>query len=262
MEIIDLSPDREQLFAVCLEDWSDDAQQAGSKRRQWVSRCRAERGLRVKLALDDDGVEGGMIQYSPIEHTHVEGTGHFFVHCIHVHGHDQGRGDFRGHGMGTALLTAAERDAEDLGATGMAAWGLRLPFWMRASWFRKHGYGTADRRGMSALVWKAFVPEAVPPRWPGKRSELPEPVPGTVNVVSFSSGWCMAMNLTHERAKLAAAEFGDAVAFHEIDTSSPETFARWGIQDAVLVDGKNLQKGPPPSLETIRRTIARRVARL
>jgi GNAT superfamily N-acetyltransferase len=262
MEVVDLSQDREPLFAVCLEDWSDDARQAGPKRSQWVSRCRAERGLRVKVALDDEGSEGGMIQYSPIEHTTVLGTGLYFIHCIHVHGHSQGRGDFRGHGMGTALLEAAEQDSRGLGAEGMAAWGVRLPFWMRSAWFRKHGYRTADRQGLSALVWKPFTEDARPPRWPRVRPHLPEPVEGKVNVVSFSSGWCMALNLTHERARHVSAEFGDAVAFHEIDTSSPEAFAQWGVQDALFIDGKKFRSGPPPSLESLHRAVAKRAARL
>ena len=33
----------------------------------------------------------------------------------------------------------------------MAAWGLALPIWMRASWFKKHGYRKADRRGFATL---------------------------------------------------------------------------------------------------------------
>jgi hypothetical protein len=90
----------------------------------------------------------------------------------------------------------------------------------------------------------------------GKR---PEPIPGKVNVTAFSSGWCLAQNLVYERAKRAAAEFGDKVAFREIDTSTRDAVAEWGIADAVLVDGKNLQKGPPPSYEKIRKAIAKRV---
>jgi len=46
----------------------------------------------------------------------------------------------QGRGIGSALLEAAENDARELGAKGMAAWGLWLPFWMKASWFKKHGY--------------------------------------------------------------------------------------------------------------------------
>ena len=95
----------------------------------------------------------------------MDGSGLYFIPCIWVHGHKQGRGNFQGRGMGSALLAAAEEDARALGAKGMAAWGLWLPFWMRASWFKKHGYRSVDRDGIASLVWKPFAADARPPRW-------------------------------------------------------------------------------------------------
>ena len=139
----------------------------------------------------------------------------------------------------------------------MAAWGVALPFWMRASWFKKHGYRKADRQGISVLLWKPFTDEAQPPRWFPQVDKRPSPSPEGERH-RFSSGWCLAQNLVYERAKRAAAELGDKVAFREIDTSERSAVAEWGDADAVLVDGKNLQKGPPPSYEKIHKTMARR----
>ena len=257
MKIIDVSEDTKELFCLCLEDWSADAMEAGPKRRQWFDRCK-HRGLRAKLALDDNGVEGGMIQYQPIEHSNVDGADLYFINCIHVHGYKQGRGDFRKHGMGTALLAATEDDARQLGAKGMAAWGVWLPFWMKASWFKRHGYRKADRQGIAVLLWKPFTDNAQPPRWFPNKVRHPETIPGKVNVTAFSSGWCLAQNLVYERAKRAAADFGDKVVFREIDTSERSVVAECGVADAVFVDGKNLQKGPPPSYERIHAAIAKR----
>ena len=98
MKIIDLTEDKKDLFCLCLEDWSDEAGEAGPKRRQWLDR-NEKLGLRAKLAVDDHGIEGGMIQYGPIEHSNVDGEGLHFIYCIHVHGHKPGRGNFQGHGM-------------------------------------------------------------------------------------------------------------------------------------------------------------------
>jgi len=106
MEIIDLTKDKKDLFCMCLEDWSDEAVESGPKRRAWLDR-QERLGLRAKFAVDDNGVEGGMIQYGPIEHSFVDGSDLYFIYCIWVHGHKQGRGDFRGCGMGKALLQAA-----------------------------------------------------------------------------------------------------------------------------------------------------------
>jgi GNAT superfamily N-acetyltransferase len=261
VEIVDLTEERKELFCLCLEDWSDEARESGPKRREWLE-CALKHGLRAKLAVDDNGVEGGMIQYGPIENSFVDGSGLYFIYCIWVHGYKQGRGDFRKRGMGSALLRAAEDDARAHGATGMAAWGLSLPIWMKASWFKKHGYRPAHRQNMIVLLWKPFVEGARPPRWFPKTATLPEPVADKVNVTVFTSGWCMAQNLAYERAKRASATFGDTVVFREIDTSDRGVVAEWGRSDAVFVDGKNLVKGPPPSYEKIHATIAKRVRRL
>ncbi len=180
MEVVDLTEEHEDLYLCCLEDWSDEAREVGPRRRSWYD-MKKEQGLRVKLAKDDRGVVGGMIQYMPAEGTWVSGKDLYFIMCIWVHGHKQGRGNLQGKGMGKALLRAAEEDARALGAKGMAAWGITMPFWMKASWFKRHGYRRVDKDGMAALMWKPFTPDAVPPRWMRERKR-PQAVPGRVTV--------------------------------------------------------------------------------
>ena len=261
MDILDLADAHKPLVAECLEDWSPEVKEAGPRRARWIERFLAK-GLRVKLAVHDSGAIGGMVQFLPIEHWPVQGRDLHFVPCIWVHGHRQGRGNFQGRGMGSALLEAAEADARRAGAKGMAAWGVWLPFWMKASWFKKHGYRKADRDGLAVLVWKPFTEEAEAPRWLKLRKKPPESVPGKVTVTSFVGGWCTAGNLTAERARRAAAEFGDQVAYQEIDTSDRAAVVEWGHGDALFVDAKTVRTGPPPSHEKIRTLVARRVRRL
>lgn len=260
MRIVALSPEHESLYCVCLEDWSDEIKEAGDHKARWLAKMK-DRGLRVKLALDDEGVVAGMIQYVPVEEAFVDGTGLYFIHCIWVHGHKQGRGNFQNQGLGTALLAAAEEDARALGAKGMAAWGMALPFFMRASWFKKHGYKKADAVGMQVLLWKPFADGAKPPRWLREKKK-PEPVPGKVAVTALVNGWCPGMNMAFERAKRAAAEFGDKVEFRVVETFDRAVFREWGEPDAIFVDGKGLRMGPPPTSEKIKKAIAKRAKRL
>jgi GNAT superfamily N-acetyltransferase len=261
MKVIDLTDEHKGLFAVCLEDWSADAREASDRRARSVDRFLAK-GLRVKLAVDDGGTVGGMIQYLPVEQSQVDGSGLYFIQCIWVHGHEQGRGNFQKRGMGTALLEAAEADARALGAKGMAAWGLLLPFWMKASWFRKHGYRKADRQGVALLLYKPFADDARPPRWRPKGKTLPDAVPGKVNVTCFVNGFCMVGHLMAARAERAATEIGDRVVYREIDTSDPTAVATWGFVDELFVDGKAVRSGPPKSYEKIRSIIAKRARRV
>ncbi len=262
MKIIDLNEEQEKLYFVCLEDWNEEMKEAGNHKETWYSKMK-DKGLRVKLALDDKGQVGGMIQYVPIEHSFAEGKNLYFVNCIWVHGHKQGRGNFRKRGMGKALLQAAEDDARALDAKGIAAWGIPLPFWMKASWFRKHGYRKVDQQGFfgQVLLWKPFTNDAIPPKWINQKKK-PELIPGRVTVTAFLNGWCPAQSLVFERAKRAAAEFGDKVLFQPIYTFDRDTFLEWGITDALFVDGKQVRTGPPPSYAKIKKIIAKRVSKL
>lgn len=256
MRIIDLTPEHVEEYCLCLEEWSDEIREAGSHKREWYERHKG-RGLRVKLAVDEQGTVGGMIQYLPIDQSPAEGTGLYFILCVWVHGYKQGRGNFRKRGMGMALLQAAEDDARSLGAGGMAAWGVSLPFWMRASWFRKQGYRSADKMGMMALMWKPFRDDAKAPGWIRPKKK-PQGEAGKVVVTGLLNGWCPAMSLVHERARRAVAELGPPVEFREVDTDDRAVFLEWGISDALFVDGKEVRTGPPPSYEKIRRKIAKK----
>ena len=260
MRVVDLTDNFENLYFVCLEDWSDEMKEAGDHKEVWY-RTMKEKGLQVKLALDDHDIVGGMIQYLPIEESFVSGKDLYFINCIWVHGHKKGRGSFQKQGMGVALLAAAEENARQLGAKGMAAWGLAIPAWMKASWFRRHGYKKADQQGIQVLLWKPFDESAEPPQWIKPKKK---PVAGKdkVNLTILKNGWCPAMNLAYERAKRAAEGFGDMVDVLEIDTLSRETFWEWGISDGLFIDEKEVRVGPPPTVKKLEKKIGKRVKKL
>lgn len=260
MKVIDLTKDHEKPFFCCLEDWSEEIKEAGDHKEKWYKKMEGT-GFSVKLAVDDNGEVGGMIQYLPIEQSFAEGKDLYFINCIWVHGYKKGRGDFQKKGMGKALLQAAEQDAASRGAKGIVAWGVSLPFWMKASWFKKRGYKKIDKVGMQVLLWKTFTEDAFPPKWIREKKK-PQKIPGQVTVMAFKNGWCPAQNMVFERAKRAAAEFGDKVVFKAIDTFNREVFLEWGIADALFIDEKQVRTGPPPSYDKIRRMIARRVRKL
>ena len=164
-------------------------------------------------------------------------------------------------GMGKALIQAAVEDARSLGAKGISAWGITLPFWMKAAWFKKQGFNKSDKTGMQVLLWKSFTEDAARPKWIREKKK-PEKVPGKVTVTAFLNGWCPAQNIVFERAKRASAEFGDKVEFKEINTFDRESFLEWGISDALFVNGKQIRTGPPPSYEKIKKLIEKRMRRL
>jgi GNAT superfamily N-acetyltransferase len=260
IKIIDLNDENRHLYYVCLEDWADEMKEAGNHKECWYNRMK-DKNLGVKFAIDAQGQIGGMIHYLPIEYSIVEGKDLYFIPCIWVHGHKQGRGSFQHRGMGKALLKAAEEDIISRGAKGIVAWGLLLPFWMKASWYKKQGYKKVDRNGIQVLLWKPLTPDAVPPRWV-KQQKAPEPVQGKVLVTSFLNGWCPSQNMVHERARRAAAELGEQVIFQSVDTFDRDAFKEWGVSDSVFIDDKALSFGPPLSYEKIKTRIAKKVKKL
>ncbi len=204
MKIIDLGPKHYETYFHCLEEWSEDMKEAGNHKACWYKKYK-DRGLRVKLAIDKKDQVGGMIQYLPIEESFVQGEELLFILCIWVHGHKNGMGNLQKKGLGKALLLAAEYDARKNGTQGLAAWGLWLPFWMKAAWFKKQGFQKADRDGMAELVWKPFTRKAKCPQWI-KQKEKINATPGKLTVMAFKNGWCPVQNLLFERTKKAVSE--------------------------------------------------------
>jgi hypothetical protein len=90
MEIIDITEQHKPRYFLCLEDWSDELKEASSHKEEWYNHVFKDQDLGVKLAVDDRGEVGGMIQYMPIEHSYVAGKDLYFIHCIWVHGHKKG----------------------------------------------------------------------------------------------------------------------------------------------------------------------------
>jgi GNAT superfamily N-acetyltransferase len=259
MEIVDLTEKYHNIYFCCLEDWSDDIKEAGNHKEIWFNEMK-DKGLRVKLAVENDKALG-MIQYVPVEYSELGGKDLYFIKCIWVHGHKQGVGNQQKKGIGKALLAAVEDDIRSMNQIGVAAWGISLPFWMKASWYKKQGYKKVDKNGMAVLMWKSFKEDAIPPQWI-KEKKRPQKEKGKVVVTSFINGWCPVQNMMHERAKRAAKELGEKVEFREIKTSTPSVFCEWGISDALFVDGKQVRTGPPPSYKKIRKIIARKVKKV
>ena len=82
MRIIDLEPKHEQTYFNCLEDWSDEMKEAGDHKANWYSFMK-DKGLRVKLAENDEGQIIGMIQYMPAKLSFVEnGEDYYIIKCV------------------------------------------------------------------------------------------------------------------------------------------------------------------------------------
>lgn len=259
MRVIELDDTLRPLYFRCLEQRSQEMADAEVHKARWYDSLR-DRGLRVKLARDDDGRIVGMIQYMPAEQAFIDGHDLYFVLCLRVLPPDADAQPRQG--VGSALLAAAEADARERGARGLAAWGMARRSGLRASWFRRRGYRQADARGPRVLLWKPFTDDAEPPRWiRGGDPTPPGDGHGRVRVTAFRNGWCPLHNIVFERARRAAEDFGDEVVFECVDTADPATVQDWGQIDSLFIDGVPVRTTPPPSYRKLHARLARAVRR-
>lgn len=260
MKIIDLEEKYESLYFHCLEDWSEEMKEAEYIKKKWYNKIK-NKGLRVKLALDNNNQVGGMIQYTPIEYSPATGKDLYFINCIWVHGYKKGRGNFQKKGMGRSLLRAAEEDAKLLNAKGIVAWGISLPFWMKASWYKKNGYIKTDNFKGSQLLWKPFTESAQAPKWIRPQT-TPSLQTDKVTITAYINGWCPASNLTFQRIKQAAMKHPKHVCLQIVDTYDNCTRHKCGYTDAIFIDGKQLRSGPPLSDKKINKILDKKIKKL
>jgi hypothetical protein len=117
-----------------------DAARAGYKRKtDWLKRRFAE-GLKFKV-LQVDGVDAGMIEYVPGEHTWrpVEAAGYMVVHCIMI---DKRR--FKGQGYGSQLIKDCVADAKRARMAGVAAVTSRGTWMASSDVFLRCGFECVD----------------------------------------------------------------------------------------------------------------------
>lgn len=257
----DLQREDEFEFCHCLEAWSEEMAESGNHKEQWLARMKNE-GLGVKIAVTDEGKYAGMIQYYPSRFSPaiIPSEDTWFIHCIWVHGYKKGQGNFQGRGIGKAMLKAAEDDIRDRCGKIVLAWGLRLPFWMKSSWFKKNGYSPSDKTGMQELVQKNLVESDYRALW-RKPKKLPAPVDdnGLLQVTTFMSGACTVTAIAYERLKRVID--GMPVNNLLIDSSRPEALEEWGLSDIMFIGARKIPAGPPPSTEKLRRILVREMKR-
>jgi len=255
--VVDLAPEHEFEYCRCLESWSDEMAEAGDAKSRWLNKMK-DRGLGVKLAIEEEnGAYAGMIQYYPTSYSPVstDEKGIWFIHCIWVHGHKKGQGNHQGHGIGTALLNAAEEDIRNREGLAIAAWGLILPFWMKSRWYMKHGYLRADKDGIRELVIKSLDGQTHSVHWkkgqrpPARRDD------GSLNISMFLNGACPVSSIAYSRLIEATADL--PVCPELIDTSCREELEKWQQTDALFIGGREIRLGPPPSKRKIRRAVMR-----
>lgn len=238
IETRDMDATDEYFVGTCTHtDESDEIDSCARRRLVWL-RGMHEKGLRVKVATLD-GERAGFLYVIPIEFCPWGPLGHdlLVIPCLYV--------PKEGHGVGKALIAAAEEEARRQGRKGVVTIGYRHDFWfMPASFFETNGFSECEQPGQyrshakdsSVLLWKVCDEHAEVPL--ALRSNYKfRPITGKVVVDLFWNPFCQTSDIEAQRVREVALEFGDRVALNEYCADDRAVLSRHQISRGIFING-------------------------
>ena len=216
---------------------------AAARRLAWLGEMH-EKGSRVKVA-NLDGEKTGFLYIMRIEFSPWGPLGHdlMVVPCLYVAN--------KGHGVGKALLGAAEEEARHQRRKGIVTIGYYHDFWfMPASFFEANGFskcggteeGYFDSKSRAAVLWRVFDKHAKAPVLLKPHCQF-KPVPGKVVIDLFWNAFCQTSNIEAQRVREVAAEFGDVVTLNQYSADDRAAFLRHQIARGIFVNGREIYWG-------------------
>ena len=165
IEIHDMNIADEYFVGTCTHMRESDEIDACASRRLTLLRAMQEKGSRVKVATLH-GQRAGFLHVTPIEFSPWGplGSDLLVIPCLCSVN--------KGHGVGRALLAAAEEEARYQGRKGIATIGYYHDFWfMPASFFEANAFskcggarrGYFDPKSRAAVLWRVLDQHAEAP---------------------------------------------------------------------------------------------------
>jgi GNAT superfamily N-acetyltransferase len=257
VEIRDMQPADEYFVGTCTHTHeSEEIDSSASRRLAWLGATH-ERGSRVKVATLD-GNRAGFLHIIPIEFCPWGPLGRdlLVIPClVSVN---------KGHGVGRALLAAAEEEARRQGRKAIVTVGYRHDSWyMPASFFDANGFSKCEQpeqkrhesERTGVLLWKALRQRAEAPV-PLKPNYRFESLPGKVVVDLFWNTFCQTSNIEAQRVREVANEFGDALVLTEYCADDRAVLLRYQIPRGIFVNGRESFWGHEAPEDGIREAIS------
>ena len=257
IEIRDMETADEYFVGTCTHaNESEEIDTCAARRLAWL-RSMHDRGLRVKVAALN-GERAGFLYAIPIECSPWGPVGRdlLVIPCLYVLQ--------EGHGLGKALIAAAEEEARRQGRKGIVTIGYRNDFWfMPASFFdanhfvecAQNAWGSCDVNDRAVLLWKVLDRQAEAPV-PLNHNYRFTAMPGKVVVDLFWNTFCQTSNIEAQRVREVAAEFGDLVVLNEYCADDRAVLCRYQMPRAIFVNGREIGWGYEAPRDGLRKAIA------
>ena len=249
--IRDMTDEDEYYVGTCthVNENNKEIEASSPRRISWLKQME-KNGLKIKVALFDN-VHVGFIYIMPIEINPfpIQGIDLMVFPCL------VSQSKFSLKGVGKKLIEAAEEESIKQHRKGIATLANFWDFWlMPAKYFEKLGYKVAEKRGITAILWKQFDPSAEPPQF-RKTKYIFKPIQGKVVVDLFWNVFCLTSDVETQRVREVVSEYKNDVVCNEYSAVNPSTLKRYGISRGIFVNGKWIEVGPEIEKKILRQEI-------
>jgi len=269
VQICDMDKTTEYFVGTCsYVNESEEAGACGKRRIAWFRKMH-EKGLRVKVAFEDNKAVG-FLYVMPIEVCPWGPVGRDLsvIPCLFVLNKEKSKG------AGLSLITEAEKEARRQGKKGIATVAYYSDFWfMPARFFERCGFSVVGRirevtsegekefLNREAILWKVFDSSAEAPRFlqPNYRFE---PIAGKVVVDLFWNVFWQTSNIEAQRVREVVEEFGDTVILNQYPAEDPVILQRYQMPRSIFINGKQIRWGYEAPREGIRQAISEALNKL
>jgi len=258
IEIHDMEGSDEYFVGTCTHtNESEEMDLCAGKRLAWL-KAMHEKGLRVKVAAFG-GQRAGFLHVIPIEHCPWGPLGRdlLVIPCLYVAN--------KGHGVGKALLAAAEEEVKQQGRKGIVTIGYYHDFWfMPASFFEANGFlkcaASGDTRfdveHKAAVLWNVSDEHTETPSLLKPNYKF-GPIRGKVVIDLFWNDFCQTSNIEAQRVREVAAEFGDSMVLNEYSADDRPALLHHQIARGIFVNGGEIGWGYEAPKDGIREAVIR-----
>jgi len=158
IQLIEVTPENLDEYGMFCN--KNPKSEGYKQKAKWYSRV-YKQGVRMNIAINENGDRIGFIEYAPAEHAWrpVDAPGYMFIHCMYIYSTDD-----RKQGNGSQMVKKCEEDTKKLGLKGVAVMTSRGPWVATKKLFIKNNYKVVDKNGRFELCVKKFDESAVDPK--------------------------------------------------------------------------------------------------
>ncbi len=158
IQIIEITPENINEYGMFF---NKNPKTEGYKQKvKWYSET-YKQGVRMNIAIKEDGEKAGLIEYVPAEFAWrpVDAPGYMFIHCMFIYLNKNKK-----LGYGSQMVKKCEEDAKKLGIKGVAVMTSKGAWITNKTLFLKNGYEVIDENGRFELCIKKFNKKASNPK--------------------------------------------------------------------------------------------------